>query len=142
MGERTETKGFLYFNDIGGSFDPSRCAPEFIETRAPCFVLYETGEEFIEHVAQDGIDPQAPWNRGDYIRVRGCDPEEARLIKTGYPQIQVEVTREVQEEERRIDKEALTSDRTLLKSYIEEMSVNDLDADRLLSLGLELLVED
>lgn len=129
MGERTEDKSFVFFDGLDRPF-------QRIPTKAPRFYLYEDQQKLYDDVIAKKVDPNV-----DFVRVR-CTESDACHWKDEYPRIQVEIEREEQFEERRIDPEALTSDLTLLKTYIEQASVNGLNADRLLSLGLELLSEE
>jgi len=126
MGERTEEKGFVYFPGIEGF--------NFIRTTAPRFEIFEDFDSFGALAFVGGIDPSR-----DFIRVK-CSESEAREIKETWPRVQVEIVKEDREEERRIDPAALASDQTLLNSYIEQAS-SELAPERLLSLGLELLME-
>lgn len=127
MGERDEVKGFLYFDDVTKP-------PVFVGTHAPKFFVFDSYEDFGALAFVGGVNPEV-----DFVRVK-CSESEAREIKENDPRVQVEIIREDREEERRIDPEALASDRTLLNTYIDQAE-HGMDADRLLGLGLELLSE-
>ena len=139
--ERLEEKGFLFFDtEFGLGCNSAR--PKFIRTNAPKFVLYGTGAAFFEAFAQDASDPRAPWNRGDFIRVAGCTPEQADKIKQEFPRIQVELARQEKFEENRVSADVATSDETLLQAYIEKETVNGMDPTRLLQFGMEILTSE
>ena len=127
MGERTEPKGFLYFEDV-------KRRPEFVLTHAPSFFLFEDADEFGAMLFVKGVRPER-----DFIRVK-CSETEARQLKEEFPRIQVEVVREDRQEERRIQPEALASDLNLLNTYVDQAE-HGLDPERLTSLGLEILSE-
>lgn len=127
MGERTELKGFLYFEDV-------KQRPEFILTQAPKFFVFDSYEDFGALGFVGGVDPER-----DFVRVK-CSEQEARSIKEDHPKVQVEIIRDDRQEERRIEPEALASDQRLLSTYIEQ-SEHGMDEERLLELGIEILSE-
>ena len=128
-------KGFLFFD----GFDKR---PKFIHTSAPKFVLYGTATAFWDAFAADASDPQAPWNRGDFIRVAGCTPSEAEKIKQEFPRFQVEIERQEKFEENRVSADVTTSDEALLTAYMEKEVTNDMDESRLLQFGMEILTAE
>ena len=63
------------------------------------------------------------------------------MLKKAFPQIQIEMVKEKKFEESRVSTEVVASDRKLLNAYVEKNNRNDLDPERLLSFGLEVLLD-
>lgn len=130
FGERGETKSVILYQR--GKLERITLAS------APRFVYYERATAFWDDVAARSADPAAPWNRGDFIRVRTNQQKSVDKILKHFPDIEIEHQPGPIFEERRVETDVVSSDRTLLAEYIQQ-NANGLDHERLLSFGLEML---
>lgn len=100
-----------------------------VESTAPRFFLFDSYEDFC------GSNLTAAQIEENYVRVK-CTTEQAQNL---HPAIQAELTAPAVYVEKRIDESVIGDDRELLKTYVEQTD-SDLDRDRLVALGMELLV--
>lgn len=130
FGERTEKKGFIYFED-------HEQRPQFVEAEsAPRFLLLEGREAFEKELHDDNCF--AGWH---YIRFQTCVQEDADWVAKHFPRVQIEIIQAGDYEEHRIDEKAAQSDQELVRTYVERQPHN-LDDSRLVSMGMELLGEE
>lgn len=132
--------GSVMQNDMGDRMDGSRRViildPQTSEFTSvglegtPEFHLYPSLDE-----ARSGRHRE--W---DFVRIQ-CRKQEVEEAKKDFPKAQVEVVKELTKERRVISADAGQSDKALLESYVSERNP-DLDPDRLLALGLQLLEDE
>lgn len=135
FGERDEEKSVVLFDSAENSL-------RHIFTTSPGFILFDlTGDYSFSDWWENEVLCNVAELQENYVRVRTASQQDADQIKAQFPAIQVEMVGKEEFEERRVSTDVVSSDSTLLKAYVEQ-SAGDLDHDRLLSFGLEMLVGD
>lgn len=129
FGERTEVKGFLLVDT------DSKEPPKFIPTEAPIFAQLESAGKFTEALEKGLVDPDK-----DFIRVT-CSEKHGRMIKEGWPRVQIDYVFEEQKALARIDPASVGNDSVLIQSYIDQQKPNGLDLQKLYAYGVQLLLE-
>lgn len=126
MGERMEQKGFTIL-------DTDTLSMEFIESRAPKFVYFETpGELFDSAQSED-----------DFITVVCKSQIEVDATLERFPHARIQLIEEDQQSATsRISAEVAQDDTQLLTAYITMTGISSLDQSRLLRLGLDFLKGD
>jgi DNA repair exonuclease SbcCD nuclease subunit len=148
FGERNDgLKGWWLFDDkLSNSLSGRWGHIGSYSTNAPKFRLYESAEAFEEdakHATEGGMVAEAveAWNNelaNNYIRVR-CSPQEGEQLLKVWPSLQIETKKDKVTEEHRVEEAALSSDEALLRAYIEQVK-SGLDEERLLKMGMEMLM--
>lgn len=124
IGERGSQKVYMIVDITDAQWDFT-----VVPTSAPSFHLYPSVEN-----ARKGSHLEC-----DFLRIQ-CKKSEVDAVKQEFPKAQVEVVKELVTEKRVITQETASSDATLLESFVQERKP-ELDHEKLMKLGMELLNE-
>ena len=123
FGERDEPKRVIILDTQTWEFTS-------IPTQAPTFHLYPGLE-----AARGGKHKEC-----DFLRIV-CNPREVAQAKEEFPTAQLEVQKELTKERRIVSESATSTDKELLTTYLEDKKP-ELNEEKLIRLGLEMLGEE
>jgi DNA repair exonuclease SbcCD nuclease subunit len=128
MGEREDgTKGWW-------TYDTQTRKWMHVESFAPQFFYVVVGDE-----VEEGWDTKLKqMGERDFLRV-SCSQEAAERVAAAVPSAQIEIHKAPVYAEKRIEEDVVGNDAKLLSTYVEQTK-HGLDQERLLKMGMEMLL--
>ena len=134
FGERDQDKGFTLYDTTTG-------ACSFVRSNSPRFFRFDVTEDTTPRKSMDfsGVDFSS-----DFVKICYSSKwkTEVEKIKEEHPRIVLEAIPENYSSGCAVSQELLGNDEELLKSFVAESDTGDLDEEKLLQYGLEILASN
>lgn len=133
FGERGQAKGFTIL-------DTETLEMEFVESKAPQFVLFECNEDGPDPSTLDiaAADPETNFVRLSYNKRWQSAVSE---IKERYPRVVLECQGEFADTLARVSADVLSDDAKLIEEYVTINAADWMSREKLTTLGMEVLSE-